>query len=215
MGRTEGEYSYHISKNWLETIVDAIFAFAMTLLAIGIQVPQALQSQAAIELVEYISKLLPQFVLFVIAFLVLITFLIEHHRQFHYLRIVDPTILSLNVAILVFTVLIPFTTDVAGNYDRVEVAVILFHINILIIGTLFVAHWKYISRSSHLYAEEFDAPSQEKRYLILATIPAVAILGIGVSFISPPFSLAVYVIALIIFLVRERYFRGHEQDIQG
>ena len=77
MGRTEWEYSYHISKNRLKTIVDAIFAFDMTLLAIGIQVPQALQSQVAVELVESISKLLPQLVLFVIAFLVLIIFLVR------------------------------------------------------------------------------------------------------------------------------------------
>ena len=123
------------------------------------QVPQALHPQAAVELVDYSSKFLPQFIIFVIAFLVLITFLIEHYRQFHYLRIVDPTILTLNVAILVFTVLIPFSTDVVGNYNRVEIAVIPFHINILIIGTLFVAHWKYISRSSLLCNEEFDAPS--------------------------------------------------------
>lgn len=211
MGRSEGESPHYISKDRLETIVDAIFAFAMTLLALGIQVPAALTTQAAIELPEYIFKLIPQFILFVIAFLVLITFWIEHHRQFHYLRIVDPTILSLNVAILIFTVLIPFSTDVAGNYDRVEIAVIIFHANILILGALFVAHWKYISRSTHLCDAEFDVASQEKRFWILATIPAVAIFGILVSFFSPPYSLLVYIIALIIFIIRGRISRYREQ----
>jgi uncharacterized membrane protein len=202
MGRYEGDNPHYISKNRLETIVDGIFAFAMTLLALGIQVPQALASQAATELAAYIHQLLPQFVLFVIAFVVLITFLIEHHRQFHYLRIVDPTILTLNVAILIFTVLIPFSTDVAGNYDRVEIAVILFHANILIIGALFVAQWKYISRNSHLCDTEFDAVSQEKRFRILATIPAAAIFGIMISFISPAYSLLVYLLILVVITIR-------------
>ncbi|MDO9324497.1 MAG: TMEM175 family protein [Methanoregula sp.] len=214
MGGNEGTNPHHISKDRLETIVDAIFAFAMTLLALGIQVPQALESYAAVELPGYIHQLIPQFILFVIAFLVLITFWIEHHRQFHYLRIVDPTILSLNVAILIFTVLIPFTTDVAGNYDRVEIAVILFHANILIIGALFVAHWKYISRSSHLCDAEFDAASQEKRFWILATIPAVAIFGILVSVFSPPYSLLVYIIALIVYIIRNWFSRYQEQKKQ-
>ncbi|MEI7857538.1 MAG: TMEM175 family protein [Methanomicrobiales archaeon] len=214
MSGNEGKKPHYISKDRLETIDDAIFAFAMTLLALGIQVPAALTSQAAVELPGYIHQLIPQFILFVIAFLVLITFWIEHHRQFHYLRIVDPTILSLNVAILIFTVLIPFSTDVAGNYDRVEIAVVIFHANILILGALFVAHWKYISRSTHLCDAEFDAASQEKRFWILATIPAIAIFGIMVSFVSPPYSLLVYIMGLIIFVIRGRISRYQEQKKQ-
>ncbi|MFA6226020.1 MAG: TMEM175 family protein [Methanoregula sp.] len=210
MSRNEEENPYHISKVRLETIVDAIFAFAMTLLALGIEVPNVLASQAAAELPAYIQKLLPQFILFVIAFLVLITFWIEHHRQFHYLRIGDPTILSLNVAILIFIVLIPFTTDVAGNYDRVEIAVILFHVNILLIGALFVTHWRDISHSSHLCEAEFDVASQKKRFWILATIPAVAILGIGILFVSPVYSLLVYLLALIIIAIRWKFSRYQE-----
>jgi uncharacterized membrane protein len=211
MSRNEEDNPYHISKNRLETIVDAIFAFAMTLLALGIEVPNVLAGQAAAELPAYIQKLLPQFILFVIAFLVLITFWIEHHRQFHYLRIIDPTILSLNVAILIFIVLIPFTTDVAGNYDRVEIAVILFHVNILLIGALFVAHWKYISLSSHLCDTEFDAASQKKRFWILATIPIIAFLGVGISFFSPAYSLLVYLLALIIIVIRWKFSLHQEQ----
>ncbi len=211
MSRNENDNPYQISKNRLETIVDAIFAFAMTLLALGIEVPKVLESRAAMELPSYIQNLLPQFILFVIAFLVLVTFWIEHHRQFHYLRIVDPTILSLNVAILIFIILIPFTTDVAGNYDRVEIAVILFHTNILIIGTLFAAHWRYLSRSSHLCDTEFDPVSQKKRFWFLATIPTVAILGIGISVFSPAYSLLVYVLALIIIVLKRKFSTYHEQ----
>ena len=211
MSRNENDNPYQISKNRLETIVDAIFAFAMTLLALGIEVPKVLASQAALELPSYILNLLPQFVLFVIAFLVLVTFWIEHHRQFHYLRIVDPTILSLNVAILIFIVLIPFTTDVAGTYDRVEIAVILFHTNILIIGALFVAHWRYLSRSSHLCDTEFDPASQKKRFWFLATIPIIAILGIGIAVFSPAYSLLVYILALIIIVIKRKFSTYHEQ----
>lgn len=211
MSRNENDNPYQISKNRLETIVDAIFAFAMTLLALGIEVPKVLESQAAMELPSYVQNLIPQFILFVIAFLVLVTIWIEHHRQFHYLRIVDPTILSLNVAILIFIILIPFTTDVAGNYDRVEIAVVLFHTNILIIGALFVAHWRYLSQSSHLCDTEFDPASQKKRFWFLATIPIIAVLGIGISVFSPAYSLLVYVLALIIIVIKRKFSTYPEQ----
>ena len=39
-GRFEGP-EYHISKNRLETLVDGIFAIAMTLLVLGINPPRA------------------------------------------------------------------------------------------------------------------------------------------------------------------------------
>ncbi len=211
MSGYEEDNPYQISKDRLETIIDAIFAFAMTLLALGIEVPRVLESQAAVELPGYIQKILPQFILFVIAFLVLAMFWIEHHHQFHNLRIVDPTVLSLNVAILIFIVLIPFTTDIAGNYDRVEIAVILFHTNILLLGALFVAHGKYISQNCHLCSAGSQTPLPEKRFWFLATTPGVAIIGIVISFFSPPYSMMVYILIPIIFGIRKISGTGNKK----
>jgi uncharacterized membrane protein len=202
MSRFEQDNPHRISKGRLETMVDTIFAFAMTLLMLGIVVPESSVSQTAADLSADLVKLIPQFVLFVIAFLVLALFWIEHHRQFHYLRIVDPTILRFNIAILIFIVLIPFTTDLAGAYDGVRIAVLLFHVNILIVGALFLGQWMYICRCSHLCDAEFDSATKRTRFRLLATIPSVAILGIVVAFFSPPYSLLVYLLVPFISIVR-------------
>jgi uncharacterized membrane protein len=208
MSGFEQDNPHRISKGRLETMVDTIFAFAMTLLMLGISVPESSLSQTATDLSADLVKLIPQFVLFVIAFLVLAFFWIEHHRQFHYLRIVDPTILRFNIAILIFIVLIPFTTDVAGAYDGVRIAVLLFHVNILIVGALFLGQWMYIGRCSHLCDAEFDSATKRKRFRLLANIPSVAILGIAVAFFSPPFSLLVYL--LVPFILTIRQFTGNK-----
>lgn len=203
MSGFEEDNPHRISKGRLETMVDTIFAFAMTLLVLGMAMPQISVSEAATELPSYLEKLLPQLVLFIIAFLVLALFWIEHHRQFHYLRVVDPVILRFNVAILIFIVLIPFNTDVAGNYDGVMVAVVLFHVNILLLGALFAAQWRYITQSSHLCDTKFDAVSQAKRFWLLATIPSVAFLGVVISLFSPPYSLLVYLLVPVMAIVRK------------
>lgn len=207
MSGFEQDNPHRISKGRLETMVDTIFAFAMTLLVLGMAMPQLSVSQAATELPEYLGKLLPQFILFIIAFLILAIFWIEHHRQFHYLRIVDPTILRFNIAILIFIVLIPFNTDVSGAYDGVLIAVLLFHANILILGGLFLGHWAYICRRSHLSDADFDCDNEGAQFWILATVPSVAILGILVAFFSPPYSLLVYPLIPIITVIR-RIFSG-------
>jgi len=208
MSGFEQDNPHRISKGRLETMVDTIFAFAMTLLVLGIAMPQLSVNQAAAELPKYLEKLLPQFILFIIAFLVLALFWIEHHRQFHYLRIVDPTILRFNVAILIFIVLIPFTTDVSGAYDGVLIAVLLFHANILIIGALFLGQWMYICRCSQLCDAEFNVATEGTRFWLLATIPSIAILGIGVAFFSPPYSLLVYLLVPIIIAIRGKSSRA-------
>lgn len=201
MSGSELDNPYRISKVRLETLVDTIFAFAMTLLVLGIVMPELSANQAATELPPYLAKLLPQFILFIIAFLVLAFFWIEHHRQFHYLQIVNPAILQFNVAILIFIVLIPFTTDVSGAYDSVLAAVLLFHVNLLIVGALFLGQWMYIYKRSNLRCTKSDIAMGENRTRILITVPSVAIFGIAVALISPPFSLLAYLLVPVIFAV--------------
>ena len=70
-GQTE-DREYHISKNRLETLVDGIFAFAMTLLVLGINPPRPEDSQATAVLPSMIESLIPEIFLFILAFLVLV-----------------------------------------------------------------------------------------------------------------------------------------------
>ena len=211
MSGSEQDNPYRISKARLETMVDTIFAFAMTLLVLGMVMPQFSANQAASELPAYLEKLLPQFILFIIAFLILAFFWIEHHRQFHYLRIVNPTILRFNVATLIFIVLIPFTTDVSGVYDGVIIAVILFHANLLIVGALFLGQWTYICRSNNLCDTEFDIAKERSRFWILVTVPSVAFFGIVVAFYSPPYSLLVYLLIPVIIAIQGKS-SGHREQ---
>ena len=78
-----------ISKNRLETLVDSVFAFAMTLLVVSLAIPTIPDSQAAAALPVYIAGMYSEFVSFLLAFLLLAIFWIVHHRNFHYLHSID------------------------------------------------------------------------------------------------------------------------------
>jgi uncharacterized membrane protein len=210
MSDREPSNPYHISKERLETMVDAIFAFAMTLLVLGIEIPAFPANQATAELPAYIGHLIPQVIIFVIAFLVLALFWLEHHRQFFYVRFVDPVLLWLNIAILIFIVLIPFTTDVSGDYDGIQIAVILFHLNFLAIGALFLAHWLYLSRSCHLCVEDMSPAVASRRLWLLAFMPVCATIGIAISFFSPSDSLDAYLL-IPAFILGLRFCTGNKK----
>ena len=191
-GQEPGDSSF-ISKNRLEALVDGVFAFAMTLLVIGLTVPSIPKSQAAAELTPALLSMWPELLSFLIAFFVLASFWVVHHRHFHYLNSVDTPVLWLNIVILIFVVLVPFTTDVSGDYSDVQIAVILFHLNLLILGLLFFVQWQYIVRHPSLAG---TIPKEYTKKQVVARIitPLTACIGIAISFYSPSNSMWAYLV---------------------
>ena len=93
-----------ISKARLEALVDGVFAFAMTLLVVSLNVPTIPKAEAATELPAYLVTMFPQFLSFLIAFFILASLWIVHHEHFHFLRSVNKVVLWLNILILIFVV---------------------------------------------------------------------------------------------------------------
>jgi uncharacterized membrane protein len=204
MSRLSEGMEYHISKTRLETMVDGIFAIAMTLLVLGINPPKPAESQAQAMLPGMVFDLFPEVFIFIVAFLILASFWLNHHRHFYFVRSVDSRLLWINIFLLISIVFIPFSTDVAGDYPEVQIAVLLFHINILIVGLFFAYQISYISKSVHLCDPETDRNFLQSHFLRSMLIPGVAFLAVIVSFVNPSVSLMVYPVipVALYFLIR-------------
>ncbi len=204
MRRLSEGMEYHISKIRLETMVDGIFAIAMTILVLGINPPKPAESQAQVILPGMVFDLIPEIFIFIIAFLILASFWLNHHRHFHFVRSVDSHLVWINIFLLISIVFIPFSTDVAGDYPEVRIAVLLFHINILIVGFFFAYHVSYISKSVHLCDPETDRNFLYSHYLRSMLIPGVAFMAAIVSIVNPSVSLMVYLVIPfgLYFLIR-------------
>jgi len=183
---------YHISKNRLETLVDGVFAIAMTILVLGITPPKPDISQAHVVLPGKIFALVPEILLFILAFLILASFWLDHHHQFHFVRVIDSRLLWINIFLLISVVLIPFSTDLVGEYYNVQIAVLFFTINILIVGLIFSYHLYYISQSEHLIESQADKKSMRVLFHQSLLIPFIAFIAVFISFVNPPVSLLVY-----------------------
>jgi uncharacterized membrane protein len=192
-GEEEGP-EYHIAKNRLETLVDGIFAFAMTLLVLGINLPKPAASLAPAELTGLIENLIPQVFTFIIAFLVLALFWLAHHRQFHFVQRVNPTLLWINIFILISIVFVPFSTDIAGDYPDVLSAVLLLHANMLIVGLLFAVEWLYICRHAHLCDPVPEKEIVRRWFFRSALVPVVAVIAGVIAVFSPSLSLMAYLL---------------------
>ncbi len=100
---------------------DGVFAIAITLLVLTINVPSNLTSSE--EVSGFLRQALPQLVVYAAAFMVIGTFWVRHHRMFMLCRAVDGRMLILNLVFLAFVALLPFPTDLLGDVQSTRTVV--------------------------------------------------------------------------------------------
>lgn len=177
----------------IETLVDGVFAIAMTLLVVNLHIPTVPQKLASEEIPAAILKLGPSFVSYFMSFFLLAIFWMVHHRQFRSIKRANDTLLWINIIFLMFVALIPFTTYLNGRYGDELLPVILFESNMLIIGLIFYIQWVYVSTNHRLIDEEIDTEQIVAGRRKNLMIPAVSIVAIAFAFISPGWSTTVYI----------------------
>jgi uncharacterized membrane protein len=101
---------------------DGVFAIAMTLLVLGLDVPDV----AAADLADALRDRLPQVLAFALSFLLVANVWWEHHKFFSRLGAVEPGLIALNLALLGCVALVPFPTSLIGNAPTVGAAVVPF-----------------------------------------------------------------------------------------
>ena len=115
---------------------DGVFSIAITLLvlAIGIK-PDLAHGEVAKALWEQREQLLA----YAISFAVIARFWIVHHGFFSEVTAFDGRLISLNMLYLGFLVLIPFSSQVLGEYGGVFAVVVLYSANLA--AVVLIGQW--------------------------------------------------------------------------
>uniref|UniRef100_B8HUS3 DUF1211 domain-containing protein n=1 Tax=Cyanothece sp. (strain PCC 7425 / ATCC 29141) TaxID=395961 RepID=B8HUS3_CYAP4 len=121
----------------VEALSDCVYSFAMTVLVLGIQLPRVKSEQADIILPTLISHIIPRLFHYAACFFVLGAFWVNSHQQFHHIRHVDRLLLWLNLVILMFITLLPFSAQLINTYTASQISVLFFDGHILILSCLF------------------------------------------------------------------------------
>ena len=200
-----------LGKSRLESLSDCIFAFAMTLLVISlVDVPVIPRVDAPELLPTFISGMFSEFLIFTIAFFILAGYWLAHHRILRSVEYVDNRLIWVNILLLFFIVLIPFTTSISGDYDNVLEAVLLFHINLLCASALITLVWLYIKEhcGELMCKKEAERELRDRKSgvsLQALAIPAVTVLAIVVSFVNPAMSMLCYLLIPVIMVIAGRF----------
>jgi uncharacterized membrane protein len=175
----------------IETLVDGIFAIAMTLLVLNLSIPQLTGSVSNITVENYLLALIPKLFTYALSFIILAIFWRVNHQQFYKIKRANSLFLWITVIWLLFVALVPFSTSLMGSYGETQSANIFFNANLLLIGIFSGLIWYYATKKGFI-DEKLSREKIIELNRINLLLPIVALIAIGASFVIPAYSTLAY-----------------------
>jgi uncharacterized membrane protein len=203
---------------------DAVFAIAITLLAIEIKLPEKVKVDKAIIplerhtatdnlLLHGLAEMIGKFIGFFISFFLIGLYWTIHHRMFGYVINYNRRLLWLNLVFLMAIVLMPFSTGFYSEYavHFLKVPVIVYTINIIFLGVMNYVLWNYVANPKHQLAVGIS-PTEKKYFGMRAIIVPSVFFVVAIIYILVHKEYAIYIpllIPVLMRLFRKIYFNKH------
>lgn len=187
-----------MKQHRLEALSDGIFAIVMTILVFEIRVPEYSGMTGNSELLQYIINAYPLFLSYLLSFSLLFTYWRGHHYITSVLaKNIDIQLSNLNAIFFLFVGLVPFSSHLLGIYSHTETAIIVFAINIILIGLPLYAMRRYIIKSSSIENTPFTDVENKHAYVRILLPVVIAIIAIFVAFFDKKIALVFFTVAIL------------------
>jgi uncharacterized membrane protein len=165
------------------SLSDGVFAFALTLLVLGLAVPalKTGETRTSLNLLGALAGDATAFYSYAISFFVIGIWWLAHHRLFRYVERYDAGLMWRNLFFLLFVTIIPFLTQLLDTYGDVLVAVIIYDLVQVFGGIALNFIWRYVAEK-HFITKSLSQ-NQIESIRNRGVAPAlVFLLAIGVAF---------------------------------
>jgi len=188
----------------VEAFSDGVFAFAATLLVLGIRIPRPSDADASVGLQRLLADQWPSYVAFALSFVNVGIVWTNHHAMFKHFVRVDRVVVSLNLLLLMLVAFVPVTTGVLGTWvvsetDRLA-AVLLYGALFVVFGVLHDVLWWYAAYRADIAP---DLAPRDRRALTRAWAVGPLLYGLCLvlAFIDPRLSITGYALIAVFYLL--------------
>jgi uncharacterized membrane protein len=192
-----------LSKHRIETLVDGIFAIAMTIPVLGLTVDEIPTGVTAANLGSTLSIFWSQIYHYAIAFLVLAAFYIGLHQIFHHINHVDRRFIWITMLGLFVICLVPFTSGLAGDFPSSFVAIEVFSLNLLLIGLYAYLSSHYAERHGLISPDTPKALLEIGRKKSLAPV-VISLMVMGAAFFIPEWATTLFILIFLVNFIIQR-----------
>jgi uncharacterized membrane protein len=171
------------SLDRLAALSDGIFAVAMTLLVLDLRVPvvEGLHTEAALW--HELGKLTPRLLTYFLSFLTLGIFWVGQQTQLNQLTRSDRNLTWIHLGFLLGVSLMPFSTGLLAEFITYRLALVVYWLNLLLLGAVLFASLGYADRSG-LMKDDTTAEmlaASRRRIVVYQALYAVCLLVGAVS----------------------------------
>lgn len=215
-----------MSFSRFEAFSDGVFAIAITLLIVEVEVPDLSRATSS-QAVELLLHVWPHLLSYVTSFFVIGVIWLNHHALFHLLKRVDRLTLTLNILLLMCVAFVPYPTALLGHYGHLQPVVIFYGGALTILGVVWNILWfrvvrYYLTAPAATSGAASDTVSDQTRVVAPAALRAATWWGLAwpvayataalLSFVSNTLSLVLYAAIPLFYLLPsalDREARNH------
>jgi TMEM175 potassium channel family protein len=198
-GGTEAEAGF-FPLDRFNAFSDGVFAIVITLLVLELPVPSSTE-----PILPALAESWPDFLGYLISFAFIGGIWISHAGLTRYMRRGDVVSFRLNLVLLLFVSLLPFSTHLmVAHMHEVDasVAVAIYGANLFMESALVTALMHHAARDRHLVVDDVDdarvnrAYRQRRVYLVLTALAIIA------AFFVPLVAVGIYITLAVAFLIQ-------------
>ncbi len=195
-----------MNKGRFEAFSDGVFAFAITLLALGFVLPE-MHMPPNREVALALLRLWPNLIAYALSFSVIGLMWQNHHALFRLVHRVDRKTVFWNLLLLAATVLVPFATTTLGSYPTLSASTFLYGAVLSTSATFYNLMLLHLVRSD-AFEPEVDRAAIASTVRGYRTGWVVYVAATLVALVLPLLSFALYLAIVVYFLVP----RGADSD---
>ncbi len=186
----------------IEAFSDGVFAIAITLLVLGIEVPKAHKLGEGDSLFLALIKLWPHYLAYAISFITILAKWVNHHRIFSFIQRTDHSFLYWNGLLLLFITFMPFPTALLAEYlmhPEANTAGAVFAGTYVASAFAFKGLWHHASKNGRLLAENVDEREIQQITRQYRFGPVMYLAAFALSFVSVGLSVGLCLCMAVFF----------------
>ena len=172
-----------VTPERLNALSDGVIAIALTLLVLGIDIPEDHNFDEN-GLLSFLIKLEPALVAYVMSFIIVALYWFIHHRIFNELKYINTAVIALNIIFLFSISLVPFISKLKSLYRYDAMVVAIFAMAHIFTGLILYFTWKYVSSYTELLEAPEDHKAEKRIAYEILIIPIICVLAIPIAHIN-------------------------------
>ena len=186
---------------------DAIFAFAITLMTLSIDIPELPTNLTESQLLSRLYDLYPQVESYIISFAVISIFWISYHQVFNYITRSHISMVYLNLLFLLLITFLSITTSLVIEYGSFQIPYVIYCVVVIMASSLLAIIWWHATKDYRFVGKDIHPLFIRGLMLNLLLVPFVFAISIPVSFFDLDIAQYLWLIIVPLSIVIRRKYR--------